>query len=273
MAIKIGLHLRNSGPHATRALLRACARIADELSAIDDLWVFDHLAIPPDQAEGSDGIYLDPLATLAFVAGVTERISIGTRVLILPYRAALPTAKWIASIQALSDGRLRLGVGIGWMAEEFTALGIERSRRGEIADDTLALIDRCFSADEVEANGQRFLFRPRPKKPPIYVGGRAPYALARAVRYGDGWAVPAGDPETLREPVANLRRLFEEAGKLEPEVIVPISGSAEEIAGLKDRINRYEAIGATRIAINARYATAEEFRAIAEQVARLGDRA
>lgn len=270
MAIKIGLHLRNSGPDADRALLRTCARIADELGGIDDLWVFDHVAISPDQAEGSEGHYIDPLAALAFIAGVTERVSIGTRVLILPYRPALPTAKWIASLQALSDGRLRLGIGVGWMGEEFRALGVERSRRGQITDETLDLIDQCFAADEVEANGQPFLFRPRPKKPPIYVGGRAPYALTRAARYGDGWAVQRGDPESLREPAAELQRLFEEAGKPRPEIIVPIGASADEIPGLNDRIAQYEEIGATRIAINARYATVDEFRRIAEGAARLG---
>ena len=140
--MKIGLHIRNSGSFATRVMLRDCARIADGLPSIDDLWVFDHLAIPPDQSEGSEGIYVDPLATLAFLAGVTERISLGTRVLILPYRPALPTAKWIASVQELSDGRMRLGIGVGWMTEEFNAVEVPRSRRGEITDQTLDVIHR-----------------------------------------------------------------------------------------------------------------------------------
>ena len=113
--MKIGLHIRNSGRFATGDLIRDCAQIADANTAIDDLWVYDHIAIPPDEAEGSEGYYLDPLATLAFLAAVTERVKIGTRVLILPYRAALPTAKWIASLQVLSGGRLQLGVGVGWM--------------------------------------------------------------------------------------------------------------------------------------------------------------
>ena len=267
--MKIGLHLRNSGAFATREMLRDCARIADGLAGIDDLWVFDHMAIPLDQAEGSGGLYVDPLATLAFMAGVTERISLGARVLILPYRPALPTAKWIASIQELSGGRMRLGVGVGWMAEEFRALGVDRSRRGAITDETLEIINRCFASDEVEINGQRFLFRPRPERPPIYVGGQAPHALRRAARYGDGWAVQSGDADALRAPAAELQRLFREAGKPEPEILVQLRVEIDEIAGLKDRIDALADIGVTRIASHAPHESAEEFRDIAERAARL----
>lgn len=269
--MKIGLHLRNSGPLATRGLLRDCARIADGMAGIADLWVFDHIAIPPDQAEASGGLYIDPLATLAFLAGITERISIGTRVLILPYRPPLPTAKWIAGIQELSGGRMRLGVGAGWMAEEFRALGVDRSRRGEITDDTLEFINRCFASDEMEANGQRFLFRPRPAKPPIYVGGQPPHALRRAALHGEGWAVPSRETAEIREPAAELRKLFRDAGKPDPEILVQLGASVDDIGGLRDRIGALGDIGVTRIAINAPYESADEFREIAERAARLGD--
>lgn len=190
--MKIGLHIRNSGRFATRDMIRRCAQIADANTAIDDLWVYDHIAIPPDEAAGSEGYYLDPLATLAFLAAVTERVKIGTRVLILPYRAALPTAKWIASIQQLSGGRLQLGAGVGWMEAEFRALGVDRSRRGSITDETLAFIKGCFDAkeDEVTANGQKFLFRPNPKshlfmwaaRPPTRCGAPSNTATAGPCR-------------------------------------------------------------------------------------------
>src|SRR5436853_4230812 len=108
--MKLGLYLRNMGPQSTRATIIACARAA-EAAGLDDLWVADHIAIPPDQSEGSGGRYLDPLATLAVLAGATERIGLGTAVLVLPYRPALATAKWVATIQELSAGRLVFGVG------------------------------------------------------------------------------------------------------------------------------------------------------------------
>jgi alkanesulfonate monooxygenase SsuD/methylene tetrahydromethanopterin reductase-like flavin-dependent oxidoreductase (luciferase family) len=121
--------------------------VAADKMGLDDLWVLDHMAIPPDDAEGSGGRYVDPLATLAFAAGITESVRLGVSVLIAPYRAPLPTAKWLASIQELAAGRLCAGFGVGWMAAEFKALGIDRQRRGAITDETLEVILACFAAD------------------------------------------------------------------------------------------------------------------------------
>src|SRR3989442_1988113 len=175
--MRLGVALRNMGAESTGETLVAVARAADALPAIADVWVVDHIAIPPDDAEGSDGRYLDPLATLAYLAGVTTRVGLGTAVLVLPYRPALPTAKWIATVQELSGGRLRLGVGVGWMAAEFRAVGVDHRRRGTLTDQALAFLDRCFAADVVEANGQPFLFRPRPPRPPLFIGGGPPPPL------------------------------------------------------------------------------------------------
>src|SRR5712692_2437261 len=144
--MKLGLYLRNMGPLSTRATMFECARAA-EAAGIDDLWVADHIAIPPDDAEGSEGRYLDPLATLAFLAGATTRIGLGTGVLVLPYRPPLATAKWVATIQELSGGRLLLGVGAGWMEAEFRAVGSDRAQRGRLTDRALEFLHRCFAAD------------------------------------------------------------------------------------------------------------------------------
>jgi alkanesulfonate monooxygenase SsuD/methylene tetrahydromethanopterin reductase-like flavin-dependent oxidoreductase (luciferase family) len=91
------------------------------------------------------------------------------------------------SIQELSGDRLLLGVGVGWMEKEFRALGVDPRRRGEITDNTLAFLHACFADDETEANGRRFLFQPRPPRRPIIVGGAPPYAIRRAVRFGERW--------------------------------------------------------------------------------------
>ena len=272
--MKIGLHIRNSGPHATRELIRDCAQIADANAAIDDLWVYDHVAIPPEESAGSEGYYLDPLATLSFIAAVTERIKIGTRVLILPYRTPLPTAKWIASIQHLSGDRLQLGAGVGWMEAEFRALGLDRSQRGKTTDETLAFLNDCFAADDdlMTAHGQRFLFRPNPERPPIYVGGAAPHALRRAVKFGDGWAVPSGEPDDLRAPIAELRRLFDEAGKPAPEILVQLKtpGGGLDVNELTGRIAALADVGVTRISLGASYETSEEFQALTDIASQLG---
>jgi probable F420-dependent oxidoreductase len=262
--MKIGMYLRNMGAQATRAFVGVCAK-AGEAAGLDDLWVYDHLAIPPDESQGSGGYYLDPLATLAYAAAVTERVGLGTGVLDLPYRPPLPTAKWVASVQALSAGRLLLGVGVGWLEAEFKALGIDRARRGAITDETLEFLHRAFAADEVTQNGQTFLFLPRPARPPIFVGGTGAHALRRAARLADGWMPNVFDPAKLAAPIAELRALARAEGKPQPEVVISGRLSLDDEAALVARLRALAAVGATRVAINVPYASAAEFRSLAEK--------
>ena len=174
--------------------------------------------------------------------------------LILPYRPPLPTAKAVATVQELSGGRLRLGVGVGWMKPEFRALGVPRSERGRRSDEVLDFLGRCFAGDEVEANGQPFLFKPRPAKPPIYVGGAAPHAFVRAARHADGWMPMGGDPESLAGSIGELREHFAAAGRGDPEVIclngLPI---ADGEGAMRDRLGAFEAAGVTTFVQAVRY--------------------
>src|SRR5216683_2683295 len=142
--MKYGVAIRNMGPQSTRATIRECARVAEQLG-FDALFVSDHLCIPPDETEGSGGRYLDVLATLAYLAGATERIRLGVSVLVVPYRPAVLTAKQVATIQELSGERMILGVGVGWMRREFEALGVEKRMRGRITDETLRVIRHLFA--------------------------------------------------------------------------------------------------------------------------------
>lgn len=264
--MQIGVVVRNMGPQSDRATLLACARAVDAAPEIADLWVVDHVAIPPDDAEGSDGRYLDPLATLAFLAGATTRVGLGTAVLVLPYRPALPTAKWVATIQELSAGRLVLGVGVGWMEPEFRALGVERRRRGAIADETLAFLDRCFADDVVEANGQAFLFRPRPVRPPLFVGGTPPHAFRRAIAHGGGWLPVGLPPDRLAPLVTALREQAAAAGAPEPPVAVMTTLPLDEPAAASELLQRYAEAGAVRVIHGARYADETEFRVRLERL-------
>lgn len=258
-----GLYLRNMGPQATRRMLRECAQAADE-GGIDEIWVADHVAIPREESQGSGGRYLDPLATLAFLAAATERVRIGSGVLVLPYRAALITAKLVATIQELSGNRLMLGIGSGWMPAEFRALGVDRSQRAALTDETLAFLHRCFDSDEVEANGQKFLFLPRPPRPPIFVGGKPPHALQRAVRFGEGW-MPVGVDRSVLEPaIAELHAIAEEAGKPRPEVVYLGGLPLEDPARAIDQARSLGEIGVTRLVHAFRYQSAEEFRRAVE---------
>ena len=263
--MKLGLYLRNMGPQSTRALIADAARAAEE-AGIDDLWVADHLALAPEDSEGSDGRYLEPLATLAFLAGITERVGLAVGVLIVPYRPALLSAKWIASIQELSGGRLILGVGVGWMDREFRVLGVDRRRRGAITDATLAFLHECFERDEVEANGQTFLFRPRPPRPPIIVGGAPPHAIRRAVRLGEGWIATGAHAEVLETGIASLREGMAAAGKPAPEVVLLQPLPAEDDERLAFRLGELAALGVTRVVHPWRYRDAEEVARVAARL-------
>jgi len=257
--MKLGVALRSMGPQSSRETLLACARAAED-AGFAHVWVQDHLAIPPDDAEGSGGRYLDPLSALAFLAGATSRIGLGTGVINLPYRPALPTAKAIATLQELSGGRLLVGVGTGWMAPEFRALGVPRAERGRRTDETLAFLAECFANDVVEANGQRFLFLPRPQRPPIFVGGNAPHALARAAKWGDGWMPMARDAASLRSGVAELRERFAVAGRGAPEVVVLAGFSRKDPSAAAAQARAFADAGATQLVFAERYADAADFR-------------
>jgi len=253
-------------------VLVGCARAAEQIG-LDESWVPDHIAIPPDDAEGSNGRYLDPLTSLAWLAARTERIALGTGVLILPYRSALPTAKALATVQELSGGRLQLGIGVGWMQAEFRALGLDRRERGATTDHTLDLFRRCFDApdDVVEENGQPFLFRPRPTRPPIFIGGSAPHALERAVHYGDGWMPMGLPPDRLAPEIGRLRELAEAARRPVPEVVAFGGLPGDTPAAAADHLAELEAIGVTRFATGARYASVDEFSRTAEALAAAGE--
>ena len=259
--MRLGTVIRVMGAASRPDLLLECAQAADR-AGIDDLWVVDHIAIPPDDAEGSDGRYLDPLATLAYLAAATERIGLGTSVLVLPYRPPLPTAKWVATIQELSRGRLNLGVGVGWMRPEFQALGIPRDERGRRTDQVLDMLRRCFDAEDdlVVENDQPFLFRPRPEAPPIFVGGAPPHALERAVRYGDGWMPMGANPEKLAPAIQTLRDLAATAGKPVPEVVSLGGLPPDDPQRAADTLAALREIGVTRFISGSNYTDVKSFR-------------
>jgi probable F420-dependent oxidoreductase len=261
--MKLGMVVRNMGPQSTAQTMRGCARAAEDVG-LDEIWVVDHVAIPPDDAEGSGGRYLDPLVALGWLAGATERIGIGTAILNLPYRPPLPTAKQVATLQELSGGRLRLGIGVGWMRPEFQALGVDRAKRGKITDETLEILHRCFADDEVELNGQRFLFKPRPERPPIFIGGGPPHAFERAVRFGDGWMPMGGDAESLAPKIAELQKHAAQHGREPLEVVVLGGIPLGDPARARDALAAYAEVGVTRFAQGGRYDDVTAFRALAE---------
>lgn len=153
------------------------------------------------------------------------------------------------------------------MAPEFRALGIDHSKRGKITDETLDFFRRCFEHDVVEENGQRFLFRPRPVRPPIFVGGSAPLALQRAVRFGDGWMPIGVGAEQLAPLVRTYRKMAEDAGKPSPEVVVATALALDDPPRAAADARALAEVGVTRLAHGWRYNDAAAFHRAAETMA------
>ena len=216
--MKIGMNIRNWGPTATPEIIAGCARVADD-STLDSIWINDHVALPAGDWNNEYGIpddmgdILDPMGVLTFFAGITQRIALGTGVLIAPYRPPLLTAKWLATIQVLSGDRFLMGVGPGYLTEEFKALGVPKSRRGRITDETLAFVREAFASEVIESNGQPVYFKPRPARPPLYIGGSPDVAIPRAVKLGEGWIPVMQTPEDLKAQIARMNSMAEEAGR------------------------------------------------------------
>lgn len=191
----------------------------------------DHVAVPRRLAEPMSTIWYDPVATLSFLAGVTERVLLMSHVAVVGLRHPLVTAKQYATLDHLSGGRLVLGVGAGHVREEFEAVGADFERRGSVLDETIDALRAALGPEEYPSfQGERFAFsglgqRPRPaqRRVPIWVGGSSPAAVRRAALRGDGW-LPQGDPrDQLPSRIAKLKGIREDAGIVDPITIGAIT--------------------------------------------------
>lgn len=209
--MRLGIHLPHAGEQATPALIRRFAIRAEELG-IDDVWVSEHIIVPRDQFPRSP-LFYDPVLSLTWAAAVTTRVRLGTSVLVLPMRHPLPLAKELATLHNFSDGRLILGVGVGWLAPEFAALGVPFNERGRRLDEGLAMMRAVWSQDPVTFRARHIpaviegmTMTPMPISPiPIWFGGSSDAALRRTARLGDGWHGSRETPEQAGAIVARLR--------------------------------------------------------------------
>jgi alkanesulfonate monooxygenase SsuD/methylene tetrahydromethanopterin reductase-like flavin-dependent oxidoreductase (luciferase family) len=170
------VNVPNFGPGTDPDVLRRWALTVEGLG-FDLLMLSDHIAVTPDVAEQYPAPFYEPLTTLAWLAGLTRQIRLGTTVLIVPYRHPLLTARMAANLNDLSGGRLVLGVGVGWARQEFDALGVPFRDRGRLTDLHLLAIRAAW------ADGEDYRGGPVP----VWIGGNSDAALRRAVRLGDAW--------------------------------------------------------------------------------------
>ena len=210
--------------------LAEIARTADR-AGFDYVASCDHVAVPRRLAAAMSTVWYDPVATLGFLAGVTERVRLLSHVAVVGLRHPLVTAKQYATLDHLSGGRLILGVGAGHVQEEFEALGVDFERRGAVLDECIDALRAALGPDEFpEHHGKHYDFeglgqRPRPAQEhvPLWVGGSSPAAVRRAALKADGW-LPQGDPrERLPDQIARLKRLRAEAGIDDPPTIGAIT--------------------------------------------------
>jgi probable F420-dependent oxidoreductase len=242
------------------------ARRAESLG-FESVWVPEHLVFPPKFASkypySADGVppvttdmpLLDPLMILAHLAAVTSTIRLGTNVYVLPLRHPIVTARLAVTLDVLSRGRLSLGIGVGWLAEEFRAVGVDFDTRGGRTREAVRVMKTLFTESEPSFRGRHFAFDPvkfEPKPvqkphPPFIFGGETDAALRRAAALGDGWYGVGHDPETAAGQVTKLRTLRADAGRSN----APFEYTVSHKGGMLDRdtVRRYEDAGVDRVVV------------------------
>ena len=260
------------GPEGVRRFAQGLERIG-----YDHIDVFDHVVMgfpvegrPPGPYNAAMPI-LEALVTLGFLAAATSRMTLGTEVLVLPQREPTLVAKQVSTLDTLSGGRIRLGIGVGWQESEYEAMGADFHTRGARMDEAIGLLRTYWSEPQVTLEGPHYRARamgmepkpPQGRRLPIWIGGASEAALRRVGRLGDGWlASRVNDAEDGRRSIATIRRYAEEAGR-DPaslgfsSMVAPPPRDAEgkrfyaEHARVVARVAELEAMGFHGVALNA----------------------
>ena len=286
--MEIGIHLPHIGPLATREGITAFAKLAEEYE-FDSLWVSDHVVMPrklssryPYSPDGNfpvppDVPFLEPLSTLLFAAAVTERVKLGTTILVTPMRNPIVTAKQLASLDVLSGGRLIVGVGTGWMEEEFQMLGAPFARRGARTDEYIKLFKALWTEENPSFQGKFWQidevgFAPKPLQrphPPIWTGGHSAPALRRAGRLADGWHAAYVGADLLREQYQEVQRHAQEAGRDPSSVALSIRTRLplNDPPAAIDQIQALRDVGASHIVVEVFTAELEQARSLMDVLA------
>ena len=281
--MKLGICLPHYGRPIEVGRMLEVARAADD-RGLDSIWVTDHVIVPASANVIYREHMLDPLAMLPWLAGVTQRIALGTSVVILPYRSPIPVAKLLASVDVLSGGRLIVGAAIGWLEGEFEALGVPFKERVSRSEEALELFRTLWMQErpEIETKRHRLhdvVFSPMPlskPRPPLWVGGNSEGALRRVARLGDGWHATATNHDAFRQGVETLGRFWKEAHRegepaLSLRIPVLVDGVHRpavdmtllrgrhvlggSVARIVEELRGFEALGCGHVALEVSYST------------------
>lgn len=263
--MKVGIVPINVGGLDTaEQMIEVCKHA--EAAGIESVWTFEHVVVPVDYDSkypyaksgkmgiAPEGWFVDPLISLAHVAAATKTLRLGTGINILPQTNPLLFAKQAASIDVLSGGRLTLGLGLGWLAEEYQAMGTPFERRGARFDDYLAAMKKVWSGDVVDHESEflswhDFKSYPTPAQkphPPILIGGTTRKTLERVARSADGWYAPSDSLDDLALQIRELRNIAEQAGRPFDSIDITINWRFGKNA---DALPAYEALGVTRAVV------------------------
>ena len=305
--MKYGVILPNVGPMAEIDALTDVAQRAEEMG-FDGIFLSDHIALPTDLRSRypyrSDGRFalsvgdpiLEPVTTLAYLAAVTQRVDLGFSVLVLPYRHPVLNAKMLGTLDVISRGRLIVGAGVGWMAEEFAALGADFAVRGSVTDEHIEMLRAFWTERTPNYSGRHYsvsglAMTPHPirqPRPPIWTGGTSAPALRRAARLGDGWHGVRQSPAEVDQVARRVLRMRSDAGlpvdgfefslragvditdqPMNGSVRTPLRGSTEQVAG---DIKEYAAAGLTYLVVEPRGANPAQLTDQLEKFRRLTTR-
>jgi len=286
--IEYGLMLPGAGPLATSEALLSVATLAESLG-FDSLWVTDHIAIPAQSASAYPYsvdhkapwsptiVYLDAFTALGWVGAVTRRVRLGISVLVLPMRPPLIVAKTVATLDYLTGGRMILGVGAGWMKEEFDLLGQPFALRGRRMKEAIGILRACWASDPVSFHGDFFrlpAFGMDPKPPqgarlPVLGGGEGDVALRRVAEVCDGWHPLNLTPDQYGERLPALKRHVAEAGRSMDDLLLT-ARPGRNAAWTPALVSQYAALGVRMLVadIDYRRGTLPEALASIAQLAR-----
>jgi probable F420-dependent oxidoreductase len=272
--MRLGIHLPHIGQKAGADAIRRAAVQAEELG-FADVWVSEHIIVPKDRMYPPSAIFWDPVLTLTWAAAATRRVGLGTSVLVLPLRHPLPLAKELATLQNLSAGRFILGAGVGWLEDEFAALGVPFRERGRRMDEGIAMMRAVwstdpvsFAADTIPAVIDEMRMLPQPEKPiPIWIGGTSEPALKRAARL-DGWHGSRCTPEQVAPFVARLRA--ERPGD-DFAISLRHGWDGRDAGALRARLDGYAAVGVGHVLVEPHDRELSDWLASVERIARAAE--
>jgi probable F420-dependent oxidoreductase len=281
--MQIGLMFANTGVCTGPEGAVAVAQHA-EAGGLDSLWTVEHVVIPAGYASrypysptgrmsgGEDVSIPDPLIWLAYVAARTSRLLLCTGVLILPQRSPLITAKEVATLDQLSGGRVRLGVGIGWLREEFEAIGVPFEERAARTEEAIAALRTLWSQEVPTFAGRFYRFQdarmwPKPVRGtvPVVIGGHSEAAARRAGRLGDGYFPASADPASIPGLIEVMRDAAARAGRDPATLEVTVGGPPRPEA-----LERMAALGVDRVVVALRAADLDGAHATIEAAAEAG---